>query len=242
MQLLMKGEAAERRHYDADPDWERHLHEHLGSPWPCGSQGAFDELWSEVTESLERRGLAVGRGAYGGWDDGDRGLARAVWCLATHLPAASVVETGVARGVTSRVILEALARNGEGRLSSIDLPALDTAIHAEIGAAVPDGLRSRWTYVSGASRRRLPPLLAELGEIDLFVHDSSHTTRNLRFELEHAWRAISRGAVIADDIERNHAFGDFTAARPGIVSLIALADDSGAMFGIALKGMANSAA
>jgi hypothetical protein len=151
------------------------------------------------------------------------------------------VETGVARGVTSRVILEALARNGKGRLSSIDLPALDTAVHAEIGAAVPDGLRSCWTYVSGTSRRRLPPLLAELGGIDLFVHDSSHTTRNLRFELERAWRAIGRGAVIADDIERNRAFGDFTAARPGIVSLIALADDSGAMFGIALKGMANSA-
>ena len=36
-------------------------------------------------------------------------------------------------------------------------------------------------------------LLAELGEIDLFVHDSSHTMRNLRFEFEHAWGAIAAG-------------------------------------------------
>jgi hypothetical protein len=134
------------------------------------------------------------------------------------------------------VILEALERNGAGRLCSIDLPALDTAIHSEIAAAVPSDLRSRWTYVNGTSRRRLPPLLAELGDIDLFVHDSSHTTRNLRFELERAWSALGRGAVIADDIERNEAFGQFTRSRPDVPYLVAAADDSGAQFGIALKG------
>ncbi len=222
--------------YEADPEWERHLHERLGQPWPCAETHAFDTLWSQVTESFESKGLPMGRGAYGGWDDGDQGLARAVWCLTRHLRAASVVETGVARGITSRVILEALELSGEGRLCSIDLPALDTAIHSEIAAAVPSDLRSRWTYVNGTSRRRLPPLLAELGEIDLFVHDSSHTTRNLRFELERAWSALGRGALVADDIERNEAFGQFTRSRPDVPSLVAAADDSGAQFGILLKG------
>jgi hypothetical protein len=179
----------------------------------------------------------MGRGAYGGWDDGDQGLARAVWCLTRHLHAASVVETGVARGITSRVILEALERNGGGRLCSIDLPALDAAIHSEIGAAVPSDLRARWTYLNGTSRRRLPPLLAELGEIDLFVHDSSHTTRNLGFELERAWGALRRGAIVADDIERNEAFAHFTRLRPEVPAFVAAADDSGALFGILLKGI-----
>jgi hypothetical protein len=91
------------------------------------------------------------------------------------------------------------------------LPALDTAYHSEIAAAVPSDLRSRWTYLNGTSRRRLPPLLAELGEIDLFVHDSSHTTRN-------------------------DAFGDFMRSRPDVPCFVAAADDSGALFGIALKG------
>jgi hypothetical protein len=159
--------------YDADPDWEQHLHERLGHPWPCQDTDEFNSLWAAVTSSLTSQGLAVGRGAYGGWDDGDRSLARAVWCLTRHLPATVVVETGVARGITSRVILEALERGGAGRLCSIDLPALDSALHPEIGAAVPAELRERWTYLSGTSRARLPALLSELGQIDLFIHDSA---------------------------------------------------------------------
>lgn len=228
---------ADSYEYAADPEWERHLHERLDLPWPCVQAHEFETLWSEIEGSLRQQGLPVGRGAYGGWDDGDRGLGRVVWCLTRHLRAASVVETGVARGITSRVILEAMERNGEGRLCSIDLPALDTALHSEIGAAVPSALRARWTYVNGTSRRRLPALLAELGEIDLFVHDSSHTARNLRFELDQAWGALRKGAIVADDIERNQAFGRFARSHADAGSLVAAADDSGALFGIALKGL-----
>lgn len=234
---LLTGSALQHVQYQADPDWERHLHERLGQPWPCAATSEFDALWPQVEQALEQQGLPMGRGAYGGWDDGDQGFARVVHCLTRHLRATSVVETGVARGITSRVILEALARDGDGRLSSIDLPALDTAIHSEIAAAVPSELRGRWTYVNGTSRRRLPPLLAELGEIDLFVHDSSHTTRNVRFELERAWGAMRKGAIVADDIERNEAFGQFTRARPDVPAFVAAADDSGAQFGVLLKGL-----
>ncbi len=222
--------------YEAQADWERDLHERIGHPWPCPEAARFGELWSEIERSLTEQGLTTGRGAYGGWDDGDPGFARAVWCLAHHLEAKSVVETGVARGITSRVILQALEQGGEGHLSSIDLPALDTAIHEQIGAAVPTGLRERWTLVNGTSRRQLPALLARLGEIDLFVHDSSHTTRNTSFELEQAWSSMRRGALLADDIERNEAFGRFTRSRPEVPAFIAAADDAGAQFGILLKG------
>lgn len=233
---LVTGGAAPRYKYEADPEWELHLHERLGQAWPCNETHEFEALWPAVRRSLEQQGLAMGRGTYGGWDDGDRGLARVVWCLARHLRAESVVETGVARGITSRVILEAFERNVGGRLCSIDLPALDAAYHSEIGAAVPSDLRARWTYLNGTSRRRLPPLLAELGEIDLFVHDSSHTTRNLRFELQRAWGAMRTGAIVADDIERNEAFGEFMRSLPEIPAFVAAADDSGALFGIVLKG------
>lgn len=233
---LISGGSVPIYHYNADPDWEPHVHERLGQPWPCEVAGEFESLWTEITGSLHSKGLSVGRGAYGGWDDGDQGLARVVWCLARHLPAKVVVETGVARGITSRVILEALEHNGGGRLCSIDLPALDPAFHSEIGAAVPDAMRARWTYLNGTSRSRLPGLMRELGEIDLFVHDSSHTTRNLQFELEQAWGAIRRGALVADDIERNDAFTRFTRSRPDVPAIVAAADDSGALFGILLKG------
>jgi hypothetical protein len=90
--------------------------------------------------------------------------------------------------------------------------------------------------VNGTSRRRLPGLLAELGQIDVFVHDSSHTARNLRFELEHAWDALGKGAIVADDIDRNAAFESFTRSHASAPAFVAQADDGGAAFGIVLKG------
>ena len=57
---------------------------------------------------------------------------------------------------------------------------------------------------------------AELGAIDLFVHDSLHTGRNQRFELEHAWAALRPGGVaVIDDIDHSLAFRSFVRqARP----------------------------
>ena len=50
-----------------------------------------------------------------------------------------VVETGVAHGVTSRIVLEALGQNDHGYLWSIDLPhPLDNRLHKDTGAAVTD--------------------------------------------------------------------------------------------------------
>ena len=210
--------------YEVDENWEQMLHEFTGSPWPCPVSDDFWELWSRVMGSFEGKGIQLGRGAFGGWGDGEPGLVRAVWCLAHHLRPAKVVETGVARGITSRFILEALARNGAGHLWSIDLLPrhrdLNAQEHrdlnAQIGSAVPDGLRNRWTYVRGSSRRRLGGLLSQLEEIDLFIHDSRHTTPNLLFELNHAWEALKPGgALVADDIDLNCGFHSFIDAHPG---------------------------
>ena len=184
----------------------------------------------------DAHGLSLGRGTYGGWDDGDPGLARAVWCLMIHLRPEKVVETGVARGVTSRVILEALERSGAGHLWSIDLPAMDPSLHHEIAVAVPDRLRARWTYITGTSRRRLPRLLGDIGPIDFFVHDSSHTERNVRFELGQASAAMEDGVIVADDVEQSAAFDELASRLPNDATLVVEADDASAMFGIALKG------
>jgi predicted O-methyltransferase YrrM len=153
--------------------------------------------------------------------------------LVRHLPAAKVVETGVARGLTSRIILEAMERSGTGRLWSIDLPATDPTVHDEIAVAVPDRLCRNWTYIAGTSRRVLPKLLEQIAPIDLFVHDSSHTRRNVLFELGTAWAAIRRGAVVADDVEQNAGFASFGSEHPDASCLVAEADDGGALFGIA---------
>jgi len=196
--------------YGAVTDWAARLHAALELPWPCQAATSFDRVWDGVVADLTDAGVRVGMFSYGGWNDSDRAFAGAIWCIVAHVRPARVVETGVAHGLTSRVVLDGLARNGSGHLWSIDLPAVDSALHPEIGIAVPAGLRSGWTYLPGTSRERLPRLLAELGKIDVFIHDSLHTGRNQLFELESAWAALRPGGVaVVDDIDHSLAFRTF---------------------------------
>lgn len=222
----------------AEQDWERRMHELIGAPWPCPSAEAFAPAWAQATQAMAEHGLRVGRANYGDDDDADPGLARALWCLVCHLQPAQVVETGVAHGLSSRMMLQALAHTGDGRLSSIDLPAMTIdERRAEIGVAVPVELRERWTYLEGSSRRRLPGLLRELGQIQLFVHDSLHSTRNVRWELTTAWRALAPGGVVVvDDVDFNWGFEDFLAAGRGREPLWCMADDGQRLFALARKG------
>lgn len=209
--------------YDIDENWEARLHDLLGAPWPCSRRDDFGRLWEEVMWELQsKRGLSLGRGAFAGWGDGEPGLVRAAWCLTHHLRPETIVETGVARGITSRFLLEALDHNGSGHLWSIDLPPpLDRDLHAQIGIAVPPRLHGRWSYIRGSSRRRLPGLLARVKPVGLFLHDSTHTARNLRFELQHAWDALAPGGfVVADDVDLNCGFHEFKrsyALHPSLV-------------------------
>ena len=213
------------------------MHEVIGAPWPCPDAEAFRSAWAGAVETMADHGLRVGRQNYGADDDADTALARTMWCLVCHLRPDDVVETGVAHGLSSRVTLEALERNGTGRLWSIDLPALTASERrAEVGVAVPDRLRQRWAYLEGASRRRLPRLLRELGQIELFCHDSLHSTRNVRWELTTAWRALRPGGmVVVDDVDFNWGFRQFLDAGDDRQPLWCMADDGQRLFAVARK-------
>src|SRR5262249_38514928 len=176
--------------------WERRMHKLLGLHWPCPATLEFGALWPEVIGELEAKGMPVGPESVQGWNDGDAGFVRAIWCLTRHLRPRNVVETGVAHGVTSRFIIEALERNGAGHLWSIDLPPLEQFWQKEIGIAVPDRLRARWSYVMGSSKRRLPGILSKLVQIDIFIHDSLHSEQNVRFEVDRAFGALRPGGAI----------------------------------------------
>jgi hypothetical protein len=224
-------------------DHDQALHGLANAPWPCADRDEFERLWPAVLDSLRERGLALGRGAYGGWDDADQAFARTVWCLTLHLRPLVVLETGVARGLTSRFALEALERAGSGRLLSIDLPPVRAGaagLADQTGAAVPPELRARWTLLRGSSRRYLPGVvdgLAALGvSVDLFIHDSLHTSRNTHFEIECAWRGLSAGGVVlVDDIEQNAAFGSFARAHADAKALVCDAADGRSQFGCLVR-------
>src|SRR5216684_329042 len=118
--------------YQFDDNWESRLHDYLAVDWPCRLSLEFQELWPEVIAELVEKGIRPGPESFGSWNDGDAGLVRAIWCLTRHLKPNTVLETGVAHGVTSRFILEALERNGAGHLWSIDLPPVESTWRAQI--------------------------------------------------------------------------------------------------------------
>lgn len=148
--------------------------------------------------------------------------------LVRALRPATIIETGTANGISTTYFLAALHRNGEGRLVSIDLPfsagnagellpivegtsigiydASPVPAGKEPGWVVPDELRAPWELRLGDARALLPAVLEEVGEIQLFFHDSLHSREHMLFEFETAWPHLARGGVlVADDVfQRKH--------------------------------------
>ena len=222
--------------YQTVTDWEPRLHAMLGIEWPCAAAAEFQQQWRSLVDEVTATGARFGLSSYARWSDGDVAFAGAIWCVIAHTRPARVVETGVAHGVTSRIILEGLERNRRGDLASIDLPAVDSMLRGEIGMAVPPRLRSRWTYVEGTTRSRLPSVLNELGTIDLFVHDSLHTGRNVRMELDRAWPVLRPGGVaVVDDVDHSFGFRGFLDSHQPLPWFTAPHVAGHGLFGLAIK-------
>ena len=230
--------SASDRAADTDPAWEEHLHSLLGAAWPCLEGQRLEELMSDVGALLAARGWGFGHdNTYGWYADADSSLCRAAWCTVVHTRPEVVIETGVAHGVTSRIVLEALRQNDRGHLWSIDLPfPFDHRLHAETGVAVTDACRDRWSYLEGSSRQRLPSLVAEVGHVELFIHDSLHTARNTVFEMEQAASRMPPGGVmLVDDISMHTGFAGFARRHPGYQTIACQHADRSSMFGIAVN-------
>jgi Methyltransferase domain len=225
--------------YEVDEAWEEHLHDLLGATWPCPQGQRLNELVADIVTLLAARGLGYGRYTYGCFSDADSSLCRAVWCTVLHTRPEIVIETGVAHGVTSRIVLEAMNQNDHGHLWSIDLPyPFDRRLHVQTGAAVTDACRPRWSYLEGSSRQRLPPLIAEVGHVEVFIHDSLHTARNVVFEMQQAASAMAPGGVmLIDDIRMHEGFSTFVRRHPEYKTIICPSADRLGMFGIAVNAM-----
>lgn len=220
---------------DFDADWLERLHQMLGAPWPCPEAGRLHGLLEGIGELLAEKGLGSGRHTYGWYSDADVELCSAIWCAALHLKPSSVIETGVAHGISSRIVLEALNENGKGQLWSIDLPhPFDHGLHWQTGVAVTDACRPRWTYLEGESRRRLPALVNRLGTAELFIHDSLHTARNTLFEMERVAAIMPPGGLmLIDDIRSHDGFATFARRHPDFRTVLVSSADQVAGFGIA---------
>jgi hypothetical protein len=121
---------------------------------------------------------------------------------------AFIIETGVADGLSTSVLMAALRRNGRGVLHSFD-------IADDVGSLVGD--RTGWhlhicepALVEGALRK----LVAELPAVNLFVHDADHRFLPQLWEYEvFAGNAPAGSFLISDDVDLSYAFHVFCRRR-----------------------------
>jgi len=183
------------------------VHEVLELDPECADCREFESAWSELTAPLGER--------YHHHDSG-LGTVKGMWAVTRHLRPEVVVETGVARGLSTAAVLAAMRSNGMGHLFSIDLPEVKMVRDGESGVAVNAELRDRWTLLRGGSRRLLPKLLDRVAPVDVFLHDSLHTASNMTFEMEAAWLTLRSGGILfVDDADQNEAFLNFVVRHGG---------------------------
>lgn len=195
----------------------------------------------ELLDYIERKEAAFNRDVSGVTSRGNlygfggikRDVCVSLYDLLRARDPVRVVETGVCNGVTTSIILTALAENRhEGVLYSIDKPEYAGKSHRSTefwagkkgavvpgdkqpGWLVPEVLRRQWVLVMGRSQEELPRLLKRVGNIDFFLHDSEHSFDCMMFEYRVAWRHLNRAGVLAsDDVNWNNAFYEF-AHRKG---------------------------
>ena len=126
-----------------------------------------------------------------------------------------VVETGVANGVSTSLILAAMDHISHGKLISVD-------ISPDAGVIV-DHNHPRWTLkVTDGSNNQLSKTFQGIDNVDLFIHDGDHSYEHQEFEYNFFAHKLSiNGFLMSDDINWSYAFHDFCRTRnlkPCIVS------------------------
>jgi hypothetical protein len=168
--------------------------------------------------------------------DCDTHLARFCYAVARATAPDAIVETGVAYGVTSAYLLQAVHMNSKGHLWSVDLPPLGPDADRYVGHLIPPNLRDRWHLHRGQTSRVLPTLLPSLAQLGMFVHDSLHTYRTIMNELSTVWPKLLSGAiVVADDIGGNDAFAEFTQRVEPAACVVVGEVSKPSMFGVLVK-------
>jgi predicted O-methyltransferase YrrM len=148
-----------------------------------------------------------------------------IYCCIRILKPEVIFETGVAHGYSSWIILNAMHKNKNGKLISIDLPNNDTNTEynfnhqTNTGWLVPEILRERWEMHLGDAKVLLPQLLNAEKTIDIFFHDSDHSYEHMKFEFETSLPYIKQGGLIlSDDVHKNEAFSEIVNSK-GLTAL-----------------------
>lgn len=175
------------------------------------------ELWLETEDCVRRiKEEAEARLSQIDLDLGGGGHYALLYFLTRYLRAGTVVETGVAAGWSSKAILTALKKNGQGgKLYSSDFPYFRYKNPERlIGYIVDEDLKQDWSLYIEGDRFNLPKIAAACGTADLFHYDSDKSYEGRDFALSELEPVLSDNAVIVlDDIQDNLHFRDYVAGK-----------------------------
>jgi hypothetical protein len=123
-----------------------------------------------------------------------------------------IVETGVSAGWSSEAFLQAIKKNGRGKLYSSDFPYFRVADPDRyIGILVSD--KTNWELHLTGDENALPAIVASVPEIGLFHYDSDKSYSGRQFAVDTVLPKLT-GPLVMDDISDNRWFRDFTHERP----------------------------
>ena len=140
----------------------------------------------------------------------ERNSARLLYMLVRLNRPQVLLESGVANGYSTFFLTRAIERNGVGHLHSVD-------VSSDVAHLLDERERKNWT-LHVLDRRHLvaswKSVLARLGRIDLFLHDSDHTYRWQMCELKTVHPLLNdEGLLICDDADSSFALIDFARAQ-----------------------------
>jgi hypothetical protein len=173
----------------------------------------FKKVFSEKLANLEK--------LKGDWGD-VRFHSLSLYTIVRGVKPNIMIETGVASGKSTSLILLAMEHNQKGKLISIDLPNIDRKVlkdgartstgRFKTGWLIPNYLKKRWKLKIGNSIKILWKIVNDLKEIDIFFHDSLHTYSHVKNELIIIQPKIKEGSlIICDNIDMGagKAFNEF---------------------------------
>jgi predicted O-methyltransferase YrrM len=155
-----------------------------------------------MAEMIRRRDACGSQGLMGALD------CATLYALTRWRRPVVIVESGGFVGMSSAFLLKALV---DEAITTAKLYSIEWSVDCDQGALIPDELRSQFVPLRGkvedfVRSDELP------SSIDMFLHDSSHSYRHMRWEFRQFWpRLRDGGLLVSHDVNMNAAFPEFVA-------------------------------
>lgn len=141
---------------------------------------------------------------------GGQGNLKLLYYLNEYIKSHKVIETGVAYGWSSLIILLSLQNREGSMLVSTDKPYPGLNNENYVGFVVPEKLKKNWKIVKYPDRRAISIAIKMLKTIDLCHYDSDKTYEGRSRVYPRLWKILCQGGIfISDDIGDNMAFIHF---------------------------------